>query len=455
MNANLRNILKLVIGSIGFLGMLVALQAVLSQFNQRIDLTLQKKFTLSSRTQRVISNLTQDVQATAFIHPDRPENYFLDDMLSRMKSLSPHFSYTIVDMNRSPAVARQYDARQYGTIFFESEGRRRKSSLNAGENDTVAALLYVVRKKEKIVYFLTGHGEGDLSDPQPEDGYTKLRGALADEFYTAKTLSLADTGRVPEDAKIVVLLGPKASLLPFELDALDAYLKRGGAVFVLIEPNGSPTLVDFLEKRGISLPPFIAVDPSKRIYAGELVTFRASRTSITHDMIKSVNAPPIFSFARVIEVRQNLEKGITAAPILATSGSGWGTAEQEIAPGEYIAFVQGRDMSGPVSVAGEVFLSNGEGENPGRILVFGDVDLINNSLLEQGGNRDLFVNAANWLAEDEWQIGQRQAKQAPGVKQFFLGAEDGQRILIVSTVVMPSSFLLLGIGIFVWRRQRG
>lgn len=455
MSTNLRNIFKLIVGSIGFLCMLVAVQAVLSQFNHRIDLTLQKKFTLAPRTQRIVSNLTQDVQATAFIHPDRPENYFLDDMLGRMKSLSPHFSYNIVDMNRSPAVARQYDARQYGTIFFESEGRRRKSSLNAGENDTVAALLYVVRNREKTVYFLTGHGEGDLSDPQPEDGYTKLRGALADEFYTAKTLSLAESGGVPEDAAIVVLLDPKGSLLPFELDALDTYLKRGGAIFVLIEPRSSPTLVDFLEERGISLPPFIAIDPSKRLYSGELVTFRASRTSNTHDMIKSVNSPPIFSFARVVEVKQNLEKGITAAPILATSGSGWGTAEEEISPGEYVAFTQGSDMSGPVPVAGEVFLDNGAGQDPGRILVFGDADLVHNGLLEQGGNRDLFVNAANWLAEDEWQIGQREAKQAPGVKQFFLGAEDGQRILIVSTVVMPSSFLLLGIGIFVWRRQRG
>ncbi len=172
-------------------------------------------------------------------------------------------------------------------------------------------------------------------------------------------------------------------------------------------------------------------------------------------MIKSVNSPPIFSFSRVVEVRQDLDKGITAAPILATSGSGWGTAEEEIAPGQYIAFARGRDMSGPVPVAGEVFLDNGAGQDPGRILVFGDADLVHNGLLEQGGNRDLFVNAANWLAADEWQIGQREAKQAPGVKQFFLGAEDGQRILIVSTIVMPSSFLLLGIGIFVWRRQRG
>lgn len=453
MSANLHNALKLIIGSFGFLCMLIAIQAVLSHYNTRLDLTLQQKFTLSPRTQRVVRNLTQDVQATAFIHPDRPENFFLDDMLGRMDDLSPHFRYEVVDMNRSPAVARAYDVRQYGTIVFESNGQRSQSSLNAGENDTISALLRVTRSTAKTIYFTTGHGEGDLSDPQPEDGYTKLRGALADEFYTAKVITLADTNGVPDDAAVVVVLGPKDPFLPFEFDALDAYLKRGGALFVLIEPHSSPTLVEFLEQRGVSLPDYIAIDPARRIYAGETTTFRGSPTRPTHDMLKAVNAPPIFSLSRVVEVRQDLDKGIRAAPILATSGSGWGSAQTVITAGQDISFVEGRDLYGPVPIAGEVVLTHGDAR--GRIVVFGDVDFAHNGLLEQGGNRDMFVNAVNWLANDEAIIGERTALQPAGVKQFYMDARQGQEILIISAVIMPSTFLLIGVGIFVWRRQRG
>ena len=83
------------------------------------------------------------------------------------------------------------------------------------------------------------------------------------------------------------------------------------------------------------------------------------------------------------------------------------------------------------------------------------VSVRNHGLLEQGGNRDLFINAVNWLADDEGQIGERDTKQPAGVKQFFMSAEQGQEILIVSTAILPSSFLLIGIGIFVWRRRRG
>ena len=460
MSTNLRNSLKLIVGTIGFFAMLIAVQAVLAHYNRRIDLTLQQKFTLAPRTQRVVSNLKQDVQAIAFIHPDRPENYFLSDMLSRMDTLSPHFRHTIVDMNRSPAIAQQYDARRYGTIVFESEGRRQQSSLQAGENDVVSALLHVTRSKEKMIYFITGHGEGDLSDPQPEDGYTKLRGAMADEFYIEKQISLADTGGVPDDAAVVVLLGPKDPFLPFELEALEAYLKRGGALFVLLDTKGSANLGPFLEQYGVYLLDYIAVDPSKRMYAGESITFRASRTAQTHDMIKSVNAPPIFSLSRVVEVRQDLSKGIKAAPILATSGSGWGSAEQSVSAQHDIEFVEGRDLPGPVPIAGEVMLSNGnqdthQNTHQGRIVIFGDVDFAHNGLLEQGGNRDLFINAVNWLADDESQIGERDTKQPAGVKQFFMSAEQGQEILIISTIIMPSSFLIIGVSVFLWRRRRG
>jgi ABC-type uncharacterized transport system involved in gliding motility auxiliary subunit len=456
MNSNLRNTLKLIIGTVGFLAMLIAIQAVLASYNRRIDLTLQQKFTLAPRTQHVVSNLQQDVHAIAFIHPDRPENFFLTDMLGRMDSLSRHFRYTIVDINRSPATAQQYDARRYGTIVFESAGRSRHSFLHSGENDVVAALLHVTRSAEKMIYFTTGHGEGDLSDPQPEDGYTKLRGAMADEFYVAKQISLADTAGIPDDAAVVVLLGPKDPFLPFELQALDAFLKRGGALFVMTDPNSASNLDSFLEQYGVHLLNYIAVDPSKRIYAGESITFRASRTATTHDMIKAVNAPPIFSLSRVVEVRQDLDKGIIAAPILSTSGSGFGSAEQRISAQQEPQFVVGRDRRGPVPIAGEVILTNGEQQGrPGRIVVFGDVDFAHNGLLEQGGNRDLFINAVNWLADDVGQVGERATNQPAGEKQFYLTDAQGRRILIVSTAILPSSFLLIGIGVFVWRRQRG
>jgi len=453
MRANLRNTLKLIIGTLGFLGLLVAVQAIVSHNSRRLDLTPEKKFTLSPRTQQVVKNLKRDVQVLAFINSDRPENFFLEDMLGRMANLSPHFHYSLIDMNRNPALARQYHAVQYGTLVFESDGQRKGTLMSSGESAVVSTMIQVTRSGEKVVYFLTGHGEGDLANEVPTEGYMKLRGALADEFYQVRTLSLTPSGAVPEDASVVVILGPKAQFLPIELSALEAYVQRGGALFILLDTNGSPSLVPFLEHYGVHLPDLIAVDPGKRLYAGEVLTFRASATARPHQMILSVNAPPIFSLARVVEVRGDETKGIIARPILATSGEGFATAPQNITKAGTVAFVAGRDISGPVPIAGEVAVQ--KGDKLGRIVVFGDADLANNALLDQGGNKDLFVNAVNWLADDPGQIGARPEMQQSGVHQFYMSAEQGRTVLLLSTAVLPGFFLLVGVSIFVWRRQRG
>jgi hypothetical protein len=453
MSANLRNIIKLILGTLGCFALLLAIQVILNNNNRRVDLTPEKKFTLSPRTEQIVKNLQKDVQALAFINSDRPENFFVEDMLWRMQNLSKHFHYTIIDMNRNPAMARQYNATQYGTLVFEADGQRKGSLLSSGESAVALTLLQVTRNKEKTIYFLTGHGEGSLNNDIPNEGYSKLRGAIADETYHEKLLSLASTGTVPEDANVIVILGPKGPFLPTELAALDAYVQRGGALFVLLDVNGSPSLIPFLQQYNVHVPEVIAVDPTKRLYAGEIITYRVSATAKTHPMLLSVNAPPIFSFARVVEVREDLAKGIIARPILATSGEGFATAPGNISKAGTATFDAERDIPGPVPIAGEVAMK--KGDTLGRIAVFGDADMLNNNFLDQGGNRDLFVNAINWLAEDEEILGERPSRETPFVTTFILTETDGRWLLIMSTVVLPGLFLLTGIAVFFWRRQHG
>ena len=407
LNANTRNTIKLILGTLGFLVLLIAAQAILAEHNHRVDLTPKKSLPSQSARSGSWPISKHNVQLMAFINSDRPENFFVQDLLERMASLSPRFHYTVVDINRNPALAREYEAIQYGTLVFESNGQRKGTLLSGGENGMVSALLQVTRSGEKVIYFLIGHGEGDLSNAVPQEGYTKIPGALADESYKVQSLSLTRSGSVPEDAMVVVLLGPKADLLPTELSALDAYVQRGGSLFVLLDTKAPPSLVTFLENHNVHLPPLVAVDPSNRMYAGEMLTFRASPTARVHPMLNSVNAPPIFSRARVVEVHGDSAKGIIASPILATSGEGFGTAEKNLTKEGTATLAPERgDMPGPVPVAGEVAFRSKEGRL-GRIVVFGDVDLANNAFFEQGGNKDLFVNAVNWLAEDVEQMAAR------------------------------------------------
>jgi ABC-type uncharacterized transport system involved in gliding motility auxiliary subunit len=456
LNATARNVLKLFIGTVGFLVLLIVIQAILNRHNRRIDLTPSKKFTLSTRTQQVFRDLNQEVRAIAFIDSDRPENFFVEDLLDRLVALSPHFSYKAVEINRNPALAREYQATQYGTLVFEANGQRRGTLLQNGEIGVVTALLQVTRTEPRTIYFLTGHGEGDITNQNPQEGYSKLNGVLANEFYHAEPLSLGANGTVPQEAAAVVVINPKAPFLPFEISALDAYVQRGGALFVLLDTNSTPSINPLLEQYGFRLPPLVAVDPAKRLYAGEIITYRVTPTSRPHQMIVSVNAPPIFSKARVVAVHTNADNGVLAKPVLSTSDQGWATDEQYLDKSGSATFVASRDVPGPILIASEIALRKqeaGEEVVGGRIVVFGDADFANNILIDQGGNKDLLVNAINWLAEDIGQIGARPETQKTGVNQFFMSEEQGRKILILSTVVMPTLVASVGLALFLWRRR--
>lgn len=447
-----RNIVKLVVGAVGFLVLLVAIQAISDARNQRIDLTLQRKFTLSPRSQKVLQNLAQDVAVVAFVQSDRPENFFLEDLLARMANVTPHFHYNIVDMNKNPALAREYKATQYGTIVFESQGVRKGSLLAHGENDVISTLLQVTRGSEKTIYFLSGHGEGDIDNAYPTIGYSKFASALTDEFYVTKKLSLGEHASVPDDATVVILLGPKVDLLPHELDALAAYIQAGGPLFALIDPGAPASVVAFLERYGFDLPDAVAVDPAQRLHAGEILTFRVSSTSKPHQMIISVNAPPIFSLARVVRAYGNRE-GVLARPILRTSAEGWGSTDPAVIVEGHGTYDETNDLAGPVVIAGEITFEK-EGGLGGQILVFGDSDLSSNKLIEQGGNKDLLVNAVNWLAEDVGQMAARPEAQESGRHQWILSALQVSWIRMVSVVLMPGAFLAVGLGVFLWQRRR-
>ena len=131
----------------------------------------------------------------------------------------------------------------------------------------------------------------------------------------------------------------------------------------------------FLSATAFTCPPLIAVDPTKRLFAGEMLTFRASATNKPHPMIRSVNAPPIFSLARVVEMEPDRAQGLSATAILATSPQGWASAQENIPRTGVTTFEQDRDVRGPIPIAGEMAIQTGEAL--GRIVVFGDADFAN------------------------------------------------------------------------------
>jgi ABC-type uncharacterized transport system involved in gliding motility auxiliary subunit len=86
----------------------------------------------------------------------------------------------------------------------------------------------------------------------------------------------------------------------------------------------------------------------------------------------------------------------------------------------------------------------------GTVIVVGDSDFASNRFLNAQVNRDLFLNMASWLAEDEDLLGIR---PKPLANRRILLTE-GQKFYLFWSLVVALPFLTIVAGLLLWYRRR-
>jgi ABC-type uncharacterized transport system involved in gliding motility auxiliary subunit len=274
-------------------------QAILDHRALRLDLTPERRYTLSDQAKKVLDALPADVTIHAFLRAQDPRNPAIQDLLDRIRARSPRVHVDVLDVNKSPALARQYGIDSYGALVVESDGRRRVFS-NPVEEVLMAALLQVTRQQRKVVGFVVGHGEGDLNDEDRRRGFSTARRLLEQEYYEVRPVSLLGD-EVPPETAVLVIAGPQKDFLADELGTLGRYLERPGQVLVLLDPLRAPELAAFLRRWGVGLARDVVVDPSARIYGGEELTMRVPVERGRHPILDVLDAPALFSLTRSVE----------------------------------------------------------------------------------------------------------------------------------------------------------
>jgi ABC-type uncharacterized transport system involved in gliding motility auxiliary subunit len=85
-----------------------------------------------------------------------------------------------------------------------------------------------------------------------------------------------------------------------------------------------------------------------------------------------------------------------------------------------------------------------------RIVAVGDSDFAANLAIGVQGNRDLFMNAINWLAQQENLIAVR--PRQPEDHRLTLTADQQNSIMILSIFIIPG--LVFAAGVYTWWRRR-
>src|SRR6266705_3391169 len=217
------------------LGIVVMANAVSLRYSARWDLTENKRHSLASQTVKVLQGLKTPVEVIAFFRSDQPGKRVAEDLLKQYASASKgKLTYRMEDPDRSPGLAKRLGVESYGTLVVQS-GEKSEKVLDAEEERLTNALVKVTRAGNPVIYVVKGHGERDISSAE-RAGFSQAKEQLEKTNYTVKDLELARTGKVPPDAAVVIIPGPKNDLLPPELLALDEYLAKGGRVLFMADP---------------------------------------------------------------------------------------------------------------------------------------------------------------------------------------------------------------------------
>jgi ABC-type uncharacterized transport system involved in gliding motility auxiliary subunit len=432
---------------VAFLGILVLVNFLSDRHHRRMDLTETGEYTLSPQTIQILSDLDEPVKVTAFFTEGDYGEQELKDLLTEYSYRTDKITYEFVDPDVDPFVAQQYEITSYGTIVFESSGRR-QDIFTVDEQEITGAILKVSRESQKVVYFLTGHGERDPGG-YAETGYSGVSDYLEKDNYVVSTLNLAISSTVPSDASVLIVAAPQSPLLEEESAAIQAYLQDGGKALVMQEPGDDPVLTDVLAEWGVGYGDDVIIDPERALFGMDPLSpvvdsFRFSE--ITRDL-PSVVIVTARSVTRTIEQAD----GVSIQALVESSDGSWGETDFEALARQEANYDADEDPSGPLAMAMSVE-AYGEGEDVvgTRLVVCGDSDFAANSSLSLGGNADLFLNSVNWLAEEEALISIRPEPEVS--RELILSAGQARFLQYSSVIFLPAAVLL--VGAVVWWRRR-
>jgi ABC-type uncharacterized transport system involved in gliding motility auxiliary subunit len=446
------------------LALFAVLQLLAFRHNARWDLTPQQSFVLSPHAAKIAAAFDQPARITAFYSSQEGgQRREMLDLLEQFKAAAPELGFRLLDLDRSPGLATKYGVASYNSGVFES-GEDTIALRGIDEDEIARAMLITSRTRARLLCFISGHGERSPQSNDERSGYSEVAKALEKENFRIRTLRTIPIDGVPPACTVVVLAGPSHDFVPGEADALDAYLRGGGRVLLLVDPDAPPSVVEFLRRAGVEAGNNLIVDERNRFIGAD--SFMPHVVRFRKETFRNgLEAPAVLSLARTVRPRADSPADLEAMSIAVTSPDSWAYVDG-VADGE-LRFRPDVDEIGPLSIAALVTYpraedaeQRGDGAPPvapseGRMIAVGDSDFATNFFLNLLGNKDFFMSAVAVLAEDPVLIAVRRKGLPRGtISPIYLSERQGRMIFWLAVVAEPAVFLAAGGVVVLFRRRR-
>jgi ABC-type uncharacterized transport system involved in gliding motility auxiliary subunit len=426
-----------------FMAMLVLLNIVVWYHPWSVDLTASGRNEVSDETRRLLHRLDEPVALHQFGRTSDPA---VEALLRGFERETRRIRVEFIDVDRDRTLAQRYGVIKVGTVVVAAGEKFRKVE-DVNEQALATAILQTTSDHEHLVCFVTGHGERGIADAGP-GGLALLSATLAAGNYRTEPISLLEDN-ARSDCAALVIAGPARPWSSSELQRLDAYYEKHGRIAVLLEPDPAPSLAAWLRPRGFEPGSGAIVDASG---AGRSVG-GGPRTPLAvkyhdHPVTRGFEIATMYDGARPLHVIELPEFGGKPVGLAETSGRSFATTSREPAP----TLQQGRDVPGPLTLAGAIAVGGGgRQDRETRLVVVGDADFVSNAWLRRQGNRDFFLRALAWL------IGEQEATvvsvESRENRRIELTQSTRAWMYIVNMGLLPLVPLLAGIVVYMRGRR--
>jgi ABC-type uncharacterized transport system/Domain of unknown function (DUF4350) len=456
------------VGLAGAIVFAFALCYVAAERDKKVDLSYFRTAKPGEATRKIVRTMDQPIQVSLFFPPANEVREEVAGYFDDLKKESKLLEVQSFDRDVDPAKARELGVSGNGIIVVARGAHREQMSIGMEleaartqlrnlDRDVQTRLLKVARPA-RTVYFVTGHGErtfDPLNETDKRETLRDLREVMTQQGYNVRTLGAAEglAQDVPQDASVVMLIGPTKPLLPEEAAALVRWFEKGGRLFVALDPEAGLDYKELLGPLGVKfVPTALCSDLAFARKTNQLsdrqniaVASYSSHPSVTTLGRLGRRAPLILLGAGHFEEQKDKPKENSVDITVRADGSTWMDLNGNFTFDPPAEAKKTWEVAATVTRRGK----DKDKKDEGRAVLIGDSDIVSDAALRAYGNPLFALDGTKWLVGDESITGE--VSSEADVPIVHTKKQD-QVWFYGSSFLAPA--LVLGIGALVTGRRR-
>jgi ABC-2 type transport system permease protein len=257
----------------------VALNFLAQYFYYRIDLTKEKRYTLSDASKQVLQNINETVTVKIFLDGNFPAGFrrlqsAIKDMMYELHSRNTNIEYEFINpdegRNEQERQAYYVDLNKKGilpvNLSVNDDGEKTQKIIFPGAiisykgrtlpvnllenqigfgpeenlNNSISMLEYkfvntmdkIMLEQKPFIGILSGYGTPSLM--QIGDIIQSLK-----DYYRIDTVSISDVRYIPQDIKTLLIIKPQTGFADKEKYKIDQYIMNGGKVLWMLDKTNA------------------------------------------------------------------------------------------------------------------------------------------------------------------------------------------------------------------------